>query len=149
MSHLFLMAAQEPQRQELHFLDPPASKKTKYSDKDNGRNRHDGQAWMGQADSRYNTPICCLPVVLYGPNIGGIQTGKAQQCLPERAFPTHTHTHTHTHPSLERGSGMWKSSPSDSYLPSNLFEDHFFLLTPSLTPSFCLHLFFIYLFRSV
>ena len=102
MSHLFLMAAQEPQRQELHFLDPPASKKTKYSDKDNGRNRHDGQAWMGQADSRYNTPICCLPVVLYGPNIGGIQTGKAQQCLPERAFPTHTHTHTHTPLSRKR-----------------------------------------------
>ena len=44
---------------------------------------------------------------------------------------------------------MWKSSPSDSYLPLNLCENHVFLLTPSLTPSFLLHLFFIYLFRSV
>lgn len=45
--------------------------------------------------------------------------------------------------------GTWKSSPSDSYLPLNLCENHVFLLTPSLTPSFVLHLFFIYLFRSV
>ena len=79
------------------LLNPLVAKKTKHSDKDDWRTRHDGQACVGQAHSRHNPSICCLPIVLYSPHISGLQTGKAQQCLTERTFPTHTH------PSLERG----------------------------------------------
>ena len=67
---------------------------------------------------------------------------EAQQCLPERILPTHTQ------PSLERGLVCGKAPQVILICPSTC-EIHVFLLTPSLTPSFLLHLFFIYLFRSV
>ena len=119
------------------LLNPPVAKKTKHSDKDNWRTRHDGQAWVSQAHWRHNPSICCLSIVLYSPHISGLQTGKAQQCLTERTFPTHTQ------PSLERGLYVEKLPKWFLFAPQPVWEPRFppnTIINPIIPPPFIFHL---------
>lgn len=136
------MVAQGPQRQELYFWTHQLPRRPNTLIRIT-----EGLDMMGRHEWAKHTEDTTLAFAVFLLRYTA-HTSVVSKQGSSAVSPRKNSSNTHTALSGKR-LGMWKSSPSDSYLPLNLCENHVFLLTPSLTPSFLLHLFFIYLFRSV